>query len=68
MRWNAWSYCWLTLDAIAGESYVARVRLRKEVAPGLAEKVQLEAGIADSAGVLKAPILRCSGKAPKHSR
>ena len=68
MRWNAWSYCRLTLDAIAGENYVSRVRMRKEIAPGLAEKVELEAGVADASGALTAPVLQCSAKRPKRSR
>jgi hypothetical protein len=67
MRWNAWSYCFARLEALAGESYVGRVRVRKEVAPGLSEKVEMEAGIADSAGALRAPVQACSGDRPRRT-
>lgn len=65
MQWDVWSYCRVPLRAVAGEEYVGRVRTHKEIAPGLAEKVTIEIGIADSQGAMGALAAGCSGKRPR---
>ena len=68
VNWTIWSYCRIELPADAGEEYVTRVRLRKEIAPGLSEKVAIELGIADGEGVLRGALGSCLPKRPAIKR
>jgi hypothetical protein len=63
-NWKVWSYCWVELEAVAGEAYTSRVRVTKQVEPGLADRVKIEVGIADHQDRLQAVPNRCSGKRP----
>lgn len=65
VNWTIWSYCTLTLRAIAGEEYTSRVRMQKEVVPGLADNVKMEIGIADSQEILRAAVNSCVADRPK---
>jgi len=64
MNYTVWSYCRVTLIAVAGEGYVSRVRTRKEAAPGISDRVKMEVGIADSEGLLRAVPSSCSPERP----
>ena len=65
VNWTIWSYCRVVLAAVAGEEYVALVRVRKEVAPGLSDKVTMEIGIADDESILRGRARSCLPKRPK---
>ena len=65
VEWTIWTYCRVSLIAVAGEEYLSRVRIRKEVAPGLSEQVKMEVGIADAAGALQAVAHSCSPNRPR---
>jgi hypothetical protein len=64
MNWTIWSYCRVRLDAAAGERYQAVVRVQKEVASGLSEKVKMEIGIAGNDDRMRAEAYTCTGKRP----
>jgi hypothetical protein len=66
-NWTIWSYCGVVLDASAGGDYSSRVRTRKEVTVGLADRVALEVGIVDAHGALTTPH-SCSPRRPTFDR
>jgi len=63
--WDVWTYCRADFEAVAGETYVARVRTQEEVAPGFKETVKVQIGITDSEGVFRAAAGQCREKRPK---
>lgn len=65
VNWTIWSYCWVELTALAGEQYATRVRVEKELAPGLSERVKMEIGIADGQGVLRGLPWSCQPRRPQ---
>lgn len=64
MNWTIWSYCQARFDAKAGERYQSVVRMRKEVAPGLKERVRMEVGVVDAEEVMRGWAFGCDGKRP----
>jgi hypothetical protein len=62
--WKIWSYCRVRLDAIAGERYESVVRVQKQVASSLSEKVAMEIGIAGADGRMKSAAYTCTGSRP----
>ena len=68
MHWTVWAYCRVRFEVEAGKQYESVVRVTKETAPGLAEKLEMEIGIVDAEGTLLAKAHSCSGKPPRRSR
>lgn len=64
VNWTIWSYCRHRLVALSGEEYTARVRTRKTVVHGIADKVQIEVAIVDRAGNAVAAPAACDGERP----
>jgi hypothetical protein len=64
VRWTVWSYCRVIVQLAAGEEYASRVRVQRELAPGLREEVNVEIGIVDSDGDLQAQPVGCSPNRP----
>jgi hypothetical protein len=65
VNWTIWSYCRARMIAVAQMEYVSRVEMRKEVAPGLADRVQMQVSVFDAAGEAQALVHTCTGKRPK---
>lgn len=62
--WTIWSYCRVRLDAAAGQRYESVVRVQKEIAPNLSEKVTMEIGVAGADGEMRTLAHSCTGKRP----
>ena len=65
VNWKVWTYCRVGLDAVAGEQYKSVVRVEKEIASGLSEKVTMVIGIAGVDGRMRAQAYTCTGKRPR---
>ena len=68
MNWTAWTHCYVRFEAVAGEHYESVVRVTKETAPGLVEKVEMEMGIAAVTGGLVGKARSRSAKRPSTGR
>lgn len=64
VNWRIWSYCRHNLVALAGEEYSTRVRTQTTVAPGIADKLEVEIAIVDRAGGIVAVPVACRDTRP----
>jgi hypothetical protein len=64
VRYHVYTYCWIAFQAVAGEEYGTRVRLRSETASGVGERLKIEMGIVDRTDELIAIPATCSQKRP----
>lgn len=64
MHYQIRAFCRVALEAVAGESYTARVRTHKVRDSGLRSRTQIEVGIADRSDTLRALATGCSPNRP----
>lgn len=68
MNWTAWTYCWVSMNAAAGEEYTSQVLLQRELENDMREEVTMVIGVIDAAETLVAQSYRCVADRPKFDR